>query len=438
MAYILAGGIFFLDVVFSLLAYSIYEFSRFKLGEFVDEMKKENKDKNALYNKKRDAILEFFKRKENKFSAFMLCAYTLDLAFVLLLFTSIRGMASRGYAIGLVCLLYMLFIYIFCRMLVRKIAEYHAESIIFNSFAFIRIMSFLIFPVEVIAGALEYVGDAVARVGTKKESLEDGVEDEIKESITEGVEDGVLQEDEKKMIESVLEFDDSDVREIMTPRTDMVAIDATCPIKDALNVAIESGYSRIPVFEDTIDNVIGILYVKDLLKFIGKELREKGFAVENKLSEILRESYFIPESKMVSELFKEIREKKNHFAVVLDEYGGTAGIVTAEDIIEEIVGEIEDEYDVISEEKIVWLPENKVEVDAKIDIGELNEALNISLPDDRDFESLGGFLAAEMGKIPQTNERMQYDNVNFKVVKGTKRKILRVEITKEVAGKEDE
>jgi CBS domain containing-hemolysin-like protein len=179
------------------------------------------------------------------------------------------------------------------------------------------------------------------------------------------------------------------------------------------------------VYEESIDNIIGILYVKDLLKYVLKDSSGKM-----KLADIVRPAYFIPESKMISELFEEIREKKNHFAVVLDEYGGTSGIVTAEDIIEEIVGEIEDEFDASEGDKIVPIGPGQAKVDARIDIEELNEEMGLSIPEDGDFESLGGFLASEMGKIPQSKDTLEYENAVFRVLTGTKRKILWVEVTR--------
>lgn len=435
MDYLVLAVIFVLDFVLSLFAYSLREYSKFRLTEHADELIRARKERARRIEKQRDTLIAFFEGRGKRHLPFLLGAFLLDVAFIFGLFMHHPERAGTLGHAGIIGLVYVFTVYLFCRVLAFNIAEHRTPMILLANAGTIRLLAFGLLPLALIAGSLDRLTGRVAFLGTAGRDPEEDVEDEIKESITEGVEDGVLEEDEKRMIESILKFDDSDVKSIMTPRTDLMAIPASASLDDAINLAQESGYSRIPVYGKDIDDITGILYVKDLLGSVGRDLTS-GMTIAQ--AGIVREAYFIPESKMVSELFREIREKKNHFAVVLDEYGGTAGIVTAEDIIEEIVGEIEDEYDPGAEEKIVWRSERTADVDARIPIDELNEAMDITLPEESDFESLGGFLAARMGKIPQMGETAHYDNLTFKVTRATKRKLLRVEIAKLTGTSEDE
>ena len=424
-------GFILIDFICSLFAYCLGGISKFKLEEYIETLRKADSENGRGYDLKKEKMLSFFEDAHAKQLALLLAAYVMDLGFVLTMFFSymypvMPGIMSSVITGTVIFGGYFIGIYFVCRMFAFNIADGHAVSIIFNNFRSLKLFSVLLFPVRIVANYLDSASKKVAGMGRLEQGLEEEVEDEIKESITEGVEDGVLEEDEKKMIESVLKFDDANVKEIMTPRTDIVSMQTSCTLQEAIELAMESGYSRIPAYEKNIDDIKGVMYVKDLLQYAG---RQESNTIE--VAKIIRDAYFIPESKMISELFKEIREQKNHFAVVLDEYGGTSGIVTAEDIVEEIVGEIEDEYDAQPNEKIKWLSEIAAEVDAKIDIEELNEAMDISLPDDEDFESLGGFLTSEMGKIPEVDETVTYDNIIFKIIRGTKRRILWVEVKKE-------
>ncbi|MFC1479002.1 hemolysin family protein [Planctomycetota bacterium] len=427
----LLAGLILIDFICSLFAYSLGSVSRFKLEEYIVALRKADSENGRGYERMKEKMFLFLEDVHTKELAFLLTAYLIDLGFVLAMvisymYPAAQKTASPAVTGAAVFGSYFVGVYLFCRVFAFNIADERAESIVFNNFRSLKAFSILLFPLGWAAERLDSVSRKIAGMGRSEQGLEEEVEDEIKESITEGVEDGVLEEDEKKMIESVLKFNDADVKEIMTPRTDIVSILTSSSLQEGIRLAMESGFSRIPAYEKNIDDIKGVMYVKDILQYADKEESKTMDVVE-----IIRDAYFIPESKMISELFDEIREKKNHFAVVLDEYGGTSGIVTVEDIVEEIVGEIEDEYDAQPKDKITWLSETAAEVDARIDIEELNEAMNISLPDEEDFESLGGFLTYKMGKIPEVNETVAYDNVNFRIMRGTKRRILWVEVKKE-------
>jgi magnesium and cobalt transporter len=228
----------------------------------------------------------------------------------------------------------------------------------------------------------------------------------------------------------------------MTPRGEMGAIEAGTPIQEAVKIALEKGHSRLPVYEGTRDKVIGVLLAKDLLVAWGKanagpvkQGTPRGDAAragdDLPLRSLLRKPYFVPETKLIGELLREFRAKKIHVAIVLDEYGGTAGIVTIEDIIEEIVGEIEDEYETGAEAPppLRRLDERTAEVDARLHIHEVNEALSIAIPvDGGQYETLGGYLFYAMGKVPKKGERYAQDDAEFTIVDVDERRIKRVRI----------
>lgn len=252
-------------------------------------------------------------------------------------------------------------------------------------------------------------------------------EEEIRMMVDVGGEKGVIEDTQKEMINNIFEFDDMDAGDIMTHRTDVVAADINdITLEDFMNLAIEHGRSRIPLFDEDIDNIVGIVYVKDLLKFVGKEVKAKGT-----LKNIMREPYFIPETKSCGELFKEMSSKRIQMAVVVDEYGGTAGIVTLEDIVEAIMGNIQDEYDV-EEEEISKIDENTFTVDGTIDIEEIDELIGKELPEG-DYETLAGFIMDELQCIPKDGEMNEvvFENVKFTVLSVEDRRIekIKVEIT---------
>ena len=248
----------------------------------------------------------------------------------------------------------------------------------------------------------------------------DDVEKEIQQIIDEGEQKGLISEDEGEMIQGIFSFRDTIAREIMVPRTDTVYAESATKLAEMIRIIIESGHSRIPIYQDNIDNIVGTLHAKDLLPFWGTE--------DIAISEIMRSPYFIPETKKISEVLKDLRDNKSHMAVVIDEYGGTAGILTLEDIIEEIIGEIMDEYD--DEQKlIVEYEDGSIGVNARLDVDKLEDFLQIELPEG-DFESVGGFIISLIGKVPEVNEKIIYNDIEILIEAATSRKIDRVRIRK--------
>ncbi len=252
-------------------------------------------------------------------------------------------------------------------------------------------------------------------------------EEEIRMMVDVGGEKGVIEDDQKEMINNIFEFDDMDAGDVMTHRTDVVAADVNdTTLEEFMALAIENGRSRIPLYDEDIDNIVGIVYIKDLLKYVGKEVKVKGT-----LKNIMREPYFVPETKACGELFKEMRQKRIQMAVVVDEYGGTAGIVTLEDIVEAVMGDIQDEYDE-EEEEISKIDENTFTVEGTIDIEEIDELIGKELPEG-DYETLAGFIMDELQCIPKNGEMNEvvFENVKFTVLEVEDRRIekIKVEIT---------
>ena len=233
---------------------------------------------------------------------------------------------------------------------------------------------------------------------------------------------GLLEEEEREMIHSIFELGETQVKEVMIPRIDMTCVDSKHSPQQALDVIVKSGHSRIPVFKEKIDHIVGLLYAKDLLKPLNEG--QSDF----RILDLVREVFFIPETKMVSELLKEFQARRMHLAVVVDEYGGTAGLVTLEDILEEIVGEIRDEYDV-EEDLIKVLDERTAEVLAKINLHDLNEDLGLELPDE-EFDTLGGFVYHLAGEVPEKGTRWSHENIDFTVLDVRGQRIAKVKVEK--------
>ena len=246
-------------------------------------------------------------------------------------------------------------------------------------------------------------------------------EEEIMTMVDAGQEIGVIEQDEKEMIYSVFALADTLAREVMIPRIDIVALDTEASLDEALDLVIRAGHSRIPTYEDTIDNIVGVLYAKDLLE-LWRDKREPAT-----LRDILRTPYFVPESKAVDELLEDMQQRKVHIVIVVDEYGGTAGIVALEDIVEEIVGEIQDEYD--AEEPIVeQAGEGEFVFNARVDLDDVNRLMGTAFPTEMG-DTLGGFIYSQLGKVPVPGETVRFDGFVIEVLTVTGRRIRKVRVS---------
>ncbi|HEC23155.1 MAG TPA: HlyC/CorC family transporter [Chloroflexi bacterium] len=247
-------------------------------------------------------------------------------------------------------------------------------------------------------------------------------EEKIMTLVDAGEEEGAIEQQEKEMIYSIFRLDETLAREIMVPRIDIVAIEIDTPLEEARRVIIKAGHSRIPVYTESLDHIEGLLYAKDLLEVWD---RREEQAVD--LRSLLRPALFVPESKRVLDLLRELQAAKVHLAIVIDEYGGTAGLVTIEDVVEEIVGEILDEYDYGEESLYEETDEGEFIVDARIDLDDFNRLLNVELPDEMG-DTLGGFIYARLGKVPEPGEVIETENLHIKVLEVVSRRIRKVHV----------
>lgn len=271
--------------------------------------------------------------------------------------------------------------------------------------------------------------------GTKShEEKQQEAEEEILSLVEEGQEKGVIGDSTKDIIENLFDFDDTTACEIMTHRTDVAAVEDTDTLSDVVKTAIESGFSRIPVYHETIDNIAGVLYVKDLLRYITEEVPENF-----KLTDITREVIFVPKTKNCSELFTEMIKAKIQLAIVVDEYGGTEGLLTMEDLIEDILGRsIQDEYD-NEEEDILSLGDNRFTIDGATPIEDVEELLSVTLPE-TDCDTLAGFFLDKLGRIPDKGEKPSIEaaGVRFTAAETEDRRILTVLAEKVETSEEEE
>ncbi len=249
-------------------------------------------------------------------------------------------------------------------------------------------------------------------------------EKELQDAINSSEEEGILNESEGDMLQSIFDFGDTIVREVMVPRTDMVCCSVDADVREALDLIIESGHSRIPLYEGTTDQIVGIVYAKDLLRFWGKPL--ESF----KLLEVMRSPYFVPETKRIEDLLMDFRTRRVHIAIAVDEYGGTSGLTTIEDLLEEIVGDIQDEYD-MEEDWLQPQEDGSILVDARTNVEELEEFFDIVIPREK-FDTVGGYLFHILGNVPKVGEETSANGLVLSVVESDERKVRKVRVSRQV------
>ncbi|MBC8100712.1 MAG: HlyC/CorC family transporter [Armatimonadetes bacterium] len=289
-----------------------------------------------------------------------------------------------------------------------------------------RPVQWLILLLRPLTSAMLIVSKALSAMFRSSELVNTVTEEEIMTLVESGQAGGSIEEEEKDMIFSVLQLGETYASEVMVPRIDIKALDMMTPLEKARGVFIESGFSRIPVYEGTIDNIKGLLYAKDLLTHWNHGSPEHPKTTRD----LLRPAYFVPETKRVDDLLKELQSKRVHMAIVVDEFGGTAGIVTIENIIEEIIGDIRDEYDHEEAEEYVQLSPTEYTIDASIDLDDFNELLDVELPTD-DSDTLGGFIYTHFGRVPIEGEEIQHDDgaLTIRVDEVDGRRIRKVHVT---------
>lgn len=333
----------------------------------------------------------------------------------------------RGISIVIITIILSFFTLVFGELVPKRIGMKYYEKIAFSTIGIIRVISIIAAPfVKILTNATNFVSKVF---GIPEEDEETVTEEEIKMMIDEGEEKGTIEQEEKEMIHNVFQFNDITVSEVMTPRKDVYAIDIDSRIEEIIRELNEYKYSRIPVYEETIDNIKGVMFVKDLLKYY---INNEPISIRN----LVREVYFIPESKPINDLLKELQKNKMQMAIVIDEYGGTAGIVTMEDLIEEIVGNIFDEYDDV-EEEYKKIDENTYLINGSVSISDLKKILNTEIPDG-DYETLSGYLLELTGKFPEEEESqvIETENIIYKIEEYEDKRILWVKACKNIKKEE--
>ena len=300
-------------------------------------------------------------------------------------------------------------------------AKYAGEKTLSRTYKLLMLSKQLGWPVLYV---LRVYDGFVRRLAGVVEATPEEKQEEFLNGLEQRRMEGVVDEEEQEMIESVLELSDTTADEIMTPRTDIVAIEVNSDLQAVLKTISTAGHTRVPVYEENIDKIIGLIYAKDLLSEIGKDPQDF------KLRDKIRDAYFVPETKPLRTLLHAFQNQKLHIAVVLDEYGGTAGVVTLEDILEELVGEITDEYEKTPPKPIRKIDQNTIEVDARTYVDDLNDEFELDLPEDEDYDTIGGFVFSHLGYIPKTGVSFDYENLKFTIVAAEPRRIKRIRIQK--------
>jgi len=302
-------------------------------------------------------------------------------------------------------------------------ARYASGRILVRSLPLLLVLRAVTVPVLGFVGVLGIAVRRLAGVVTQADP-EQEYQSELLSVVKEGALGGAFEAEATEMIEGIIELKNANVSQIMTPRTDMVCVPQKASLPQARRLIVEEGHSRIPAYQDNPDNIVGVLYAKDLLA-----ATDQADFARRTVADIMRPALYIPEAKRVTDMLRDFKREGVHIAIVLDEYGGTAGLVTIEDVIEEIVGEIGDEYDQSEPEGIRRLDEGTAEIDAQEHISEINDALGTRLPDKEDYDTIAGFLLDRLGTIPEPGVSLEYNGLTITVLDADARRIRRVRIT---------
>ncbi len=400
-----------LSAFFSASETALTAFNRSKLKEISDE------------SKTKGEMLKFWLKKPNE----LLTALLIGNNIVNILGSSIATMVAINFlgnnskAIGIATATMTIILLIFGEITPKVIAKAYSTKISGAVIEFVFFLSKILLPISILLMSISKV--IVKIFGTDLNNI--GLiitEEEIKSVVSVGEEEGVIEEEEKKMIHSIFEFTDTTVKEIMIPRTTVYAVEASKTLNEVWEEMIGNGYSRIPVYEEKIDNIIGVLYLKDIFNVIRERQLDKA------VKYLIREAYFVPETKPLFEMLEEFKKNQIHMAIVLDEYGGTSGIITIEDLIEEIVGDINDEFDGEHDEEIRKVADNKYIIDAMLSIDRINEEIGLNIPVSEDYDSLGGYIYSALGRVPLEKDIVnnEEDEMELRVLEVDNRRVVKV------------
>jgi len=365
-------------------------------------------------------------------SAFAADAFADDLAPMLENLIPLGIGVWESISIVLITIILSYFSLVFGELVPKRIGMKNSEKLAFATIGIIRAIAAFTSPfVKLLTASTNGISKLFGISITDEETV---TEEEIRMMVDVGEEKGSIEEEEKELINNVFEFNDKVVSEIMIHRKDIYAIDINSDISNILEELDEYKYSRIPVYEDSVDNIVGMLFIKDLLASVSKKEKIK-------ISNLLRAAYFVSENKPINELFKDLQRNKHQLAIVLDEYGGTAGLITMEDIIEELVGNIFDEYDE-EEKEFEKIDDNTFMINGSVSIHDLRKILEVEIPEG-EYDTLSGYLIEELGRIPSDNEKpvIETKRVTYKVEEYEEKRIIWVKACKnnvEEAAEEDE
>lgn len=402
------------SLIFSTLTYSLRDYSRPRLEDYLERHRH-----SAWTQRTLDLTADLI------FTTAIgrLIANLMILIFVLHMLVNLHWTPwpRYGMAVLITCV-----ISIFCSVAIPHSLARHAPEAIIGSFVlFLHGWRTLLQPAT---GLMHAVDDLVGRLAHVSSSIdpetqkEEEFQQEIIDAVAEGTKEGVVDEQEREMIESVIEFRDTHVGQIMTPRPRMIAIESSATLNQIKTMLEESGHSRLPVYEKTLDHVVGVLHARDLLKHLGAPPDQFDIRTA------MRPAYYVPETKPLRDLLTDFRLQKIQIAIVNDEYGGTAGLVTIEDVLEELVGEISDEHEPAEPPTLKRINDTTAEVDAKIEIEELNRMMGMHLPEDAGYDTLGGYLSTTQGRIPQNGATITANGAKFTILDAEPQKINRVKI----------
>ena len=398
-----------LTLFFSTLAYALRDYSRAKLEDYLARF-----GRSELLEKTVECSRELIFIT----GVCRVIANILIVVFCLRFFEDITTAPHSRYLSALITSTILTFL--FSVAAPTAVARYLGEPIIAVFVRSLHTLRFVLFP---LVKLLNLVDRLVLRmVGNNSEPEPEQIEKDILSVVEDGEKEGVVDTQERKMIESVIEFRDARAGQVMTPRPEVIGIELGASLEDVKITLEESGHSRLPVYDGTLDHIVGILYARDLLRHLG--LPPEKFDMRS----VMRPAIFVPETKPLRDMLRDFRIQKVHIAIVLDEYGGTAGLVTIEDILEELVGEISDEHPPHDTPMIKKVGENAYEVDATLDIDQINRTVGLNLPEDAGYETLGGFVSVMLGRIPSKGTTFEHNAVRYTILDAEPQRVKRLKL----------
>jgi putative hemolysin len=396
-----------LSLLFSSLTYSLRGYSRGRLAEYLG---KRNADRWFEPITENTADLDFLTAVFRQFSNILIWVLVFA-SFEQTYYSPLVRYAMTVIVAGIIAIFVSITI-------PRGIAKYAGAEVIGYFAPFLNLLGRILFPLSKVMHGTD---DVMRRALGGKEETESEIQQEILSAVEEGEKEGVVDEQEREMIESVIEFRDTAAGHIMTPRQDIAAVSIDATLEQVKHTMEESRHSRIPVFEQSLDHVVGILHARDLLQFLGQS--DPRFDIRS----LIRPAIHVPETKPLSDLLSDFRHQKLHLAIVLDEYGSTAGLVTIEDVLEELVGEIADEHDTEAA-MLKKIDDKTVDADARIRIEDLNRLAGLNVPEDAGYETLAGFLTTSLSRIPEKGAVYEHDKVRYTILDAEPQRVKRVKI----------